>query len=283
MYLKKYYLSYQFVSAATGKRYFEYPVSDISAMNYNYANNDTAFRKQLRRVFSNYTEPKYIDKWHQKIIVGKTGNEEFDRHISNVIAELLSRVNINITQSNTVASGNILVHFYDGSDEEYQLGFGQREKFFYGWKYKLHWPSTVYVDRKLDFKGITIETVVDEEFVLYRDAVPFTYNKPGQVEGYYQVLPGSAGNITKSECYIFDKHEINLKKSLITECIVRSLGFSGLTNGDSILSDRDSWGEIYVYPTELDYFLLNILYNTDAPRLKRENLFFLVKDILFKH
>lgn len=280
VHFKNYYLSYQFVSVASGKRYFEYPVSAISLLRYQYKNSRSVFKKQLRQVFSTYAEPEYIDKWHQKIIVGKTGNQELDRHIGSVVTKLSNRAKINIIQSDIESDWNILVHFYDGKDREYRFEAGQKEMFIEGWKYKLNWPETIYVDRKLGSNGTTIEMVANEVFALYRDAVPFTYKHLGQVEGYYRVLPDSKGEIVKAECYIFDKHEINIKKSLITECIIRSLGFSGFTNGDSILSRRNSWGENYVYLTELDYSFLTVLYNNNPPYFKRDNLLSIVESIL---
>ncbi|HEX2753485.1 MAG TPA: hypothetical protein VHP34_10375, partial [Alphaproteobacteria bacterium] len=72
-------------------------------------------------------------------------------------------------------------------------------------------------------------------------ALPFTPDARSQVDGY--ILPYSNDSIGMSFCNINPLVGVDLVKSLVTECIVRSLGFPGIVDDEKAVLGR--WNKKY--------------------------------------
>lgn len=138
------------------------------------------------------------------------------------------------------------------------------------------WPSMIssWVAEDINFHGD-----VDKKFL---NGFPFTLNSNRQVDGY--ILSNSKNEIQMAFCFIWEGHDLSLIRMLVTECLVRAMGFpNGVkTYGDRLAkprsyltywNDPEKWGEKEsqkpVMPdeniSEFDQFMIKTLYN---PALK---------------
>jgi hypothetical protein len=125
-----------------------------------------------------------------------------------------------------------------------------------------------------------------EEFIF--GSVPFTPSATRQVEGYF--VPNNDNTIGFAVCKISPDHDIQIQKSLITECFIRALGLpdASLTADNSALGiwNQESNRErivtanpvseyLPIQLTEYDAFMLSLLYCPEIhPGMNRYDVLF---------
>lgn len=85
-------------------------------------------------------------------------------------------------------------------------------------------------------------------------AVEFTHESRSQVEGY--ILPSPSGSIERAVCYIWSGHSASMRKSLVLECMLRSMGLPGYSyaNMSGLLGNWNAVNEAISKKTSLDGF-----------------------------
>lgn len=185
-----------------------------------------------------------LNRWAKDITVGvgmpPTFDEEYNRDsdilqadynaVGPQAVDLVSEIVTKMAPSIIDATG-LKVRFIPPSEETtehfadirillYEKRFGAYNKF-----------------KILPHKIVGDFTAPRPEQYIGNQAVRFTPMASSQVEGYY--VPDADNHIEYARCYIWPDHKTDMQKSLIAECLLRSLGLPETVYNidDSLLSD----------------------------------------------
>lgn len=224
--------------------------------------------RELNENIKNYSRDEVVKKWDSEIKVVNTKDSVVNDQVQKFINEVKSIKNLKI-QTAEVPNANVILNIYGGDPEihglKYYVGYPRYDVLFEGWKYRFYWPEKIHVAEKIALYDTVMEDIkalFKADFNYYRDTTSFSPQNSNHIEGY--IYTNSNHGIKKSECYIYAGHVEVIKRILVKQCLMRSLGFVGFVNKeiDTALSleidEQKSYGENL---TALDKYLISILYS----------------------